>query len=686
MAYDDHNVTITILDVSLSLVHIPRFRLDQLSRPVLKQLLRKNPKFLSLTANALELSIFAEDDELDDFEPLARRDRHKLQKYSSIPGPSTSDEQRRRRSSHIGSGTVEMSPDKWRVLQIDSHNDSLSTYSIIQMFFSVTISYPRYYLGDSGSRVRELSAPLAAAGISILYQSSYLSDFIFVKDSRLPAVMKHLGKAGFTLYNTDLYDLAEGSFVDESMWYGSMPPTPGGMTPAILSRTQNPSSSSIAALSHPLSRQGTFDDLSSSAFLIMHRSKMAESPKTSPSASRTPKKSLSPAAAHVEVLNPVIACVGLNESSSDIWTTKLLTLVGYPELIPSTTSSWSPAHTDQFDKRASLAESLYGSMQYMRESRFRGNGNVDDLIQFNGDDDSGAPTPENQLNIDGFSVGAKGNSSTSADSSPPDSPLTPSSSGNSSSDDEYFSSSPSPYEDEVPPRSRQVSASSPAQSAASSSSTRSLPDRFDTHHISLSNLSRFARPKFARGITSEPSPVGEVEEEVGRDYALVESIPHSHSRSRSQRQRKARAPVPPLRVPYFSFTRTTEGSSLTTDLAALAALFTPEERHMIISPESLLDEGDRLNNIIGSSSTGLSLNQDEQRLVDSLATAINKEIGYQDADGQILDPPTFVADEELLPDGGEEEEGCVPGTMKCLQIDLQKFGLGAYRFFTAFTL
>jgi hypothetical protein len=32
----------------------------------------------------------------------------------------------------------------------------------------------------SGARVNELSAPLAAAGISILYQSSYMSDFIFV--------------------------------------------------------------------------------------------------------------------------------------------------------------------------------------------------------------------------------------------------------------------------------------------------------------------------------------------------------------------------------------------------------------------------------------------------------------------------------------------------------------------------
>ena len=58
-------------------------------------------------------------------------------------------------------------------------------------------------IAQSGSRVRELSAPLAAAGVSIFYQSSYLSDFIFVKESRLPLVMRLLDEAGFTMYNTD---------------------------------------------------------------------------------------------------------------------------------------------------------------------------------------------------------------------------------------------------------------------------------------------------------------------------------------------------------------------------------------------------------------------------------------------------------------------------------------------------
>lgn len=127
-----HNVTITILDTSLSLVHIPRSRLTELNRPVLKQLLRKSPKFLNLTANEIELSIFAEDDELADFEPIARRDRQKQRLRDRADSVSAPAGHRRRRPSHSVDvqDPVEISIERWRVLQIDSHDDSLSTCSI----------------------------------------------------------------------------------------------------------------------------------------------------------------------------------------------------------------------------------------------------------------------------------------------------------------------------------------------------------------------------------------------------------------------------------------------------------------------------------------------------------------------------------------------------------------------------
>jgi hypothetical protein len=79
------------------------------------------------------------------------------------------------------------------------------------------------------------------------------------------------------------------------------------------------------------------------------------------------------------------------------------------------------------------------------------------------------------------------------------------------------------------------------------------------------------------------------------------------------------------RVPFFSFTRTTEGSSLTTEVLLLAALFPPHERYMV-SCSGELDEADR------------------------------------------RDTNAVESDDEN--DDGEQ------GPLRCLQIDLRRFGLG----------
>lgn len=39
----------------------------------------------------------------------------------------------------------------------------------------------KYYIEMSGKRINDLSAPLAQAGISIFYLSTYQTDFIFVR-------------------------------------------------------------------------------------------------------------------------------------------------------------------------------------------------------------------------------------------------------------------------------------------------------------------------------------------------------------------------------------------------------------------------------------------------------------------------------------------------------------------------
>lgn len=128
---DAPHATITILDVSLSLVHIPRSRVADLNRPILKQLLRRSPKFLNLTANELELSIFVENDALGEFEVVARKDRQKLRCRELAATGAASRRRRREAKLNLTLQPVEISLDKWRVLQIDSHEDALSKFHYV---------------------------------------------------------------------------------------------------------------------------------------------------------------------------------------------------------------------------------------------------------------------------------------------------------------------------------------------------------------------------------------------------------------------------------------------------------------------------------------------------------------------------------------------------------------------------
>ncbi|KAL5487912.1 hypothetical protein ACEPAI_6020 [Sanghuangporus weigelae] len=596
MDNESHNVTtISILDVSLSLVHIPRSRVPELNRPILKQLLRKGPKFLNLTANEIELSIFTEEDELMDFEPVARRDRQKQRLRDTASGVPA---HRRRRRSHSYEAVdaLEISLEKWRVLQIDSHDDSLS---------------------NSGSRVRELSSPLAAAGISILYQSSYLSDFIFVKAARLPEVVNILGAEGFTLYNANPYEsynapgaAGEGilaHFSDEANAYSvNHPGTPGTMSPAVFSRTRSPSMASLAAFSNAMSKPGTVEELTST--LLMHRTKMSGSPMsscTTSRASRTPKKSLSPTAAPVEVLAPDLACVGLTESAADVWSVKIITLVGYPELIPTPIiepipSSSRISHGEH--RRNSLVESLYGCPPNIPHR------NTSSPV-------AGPLSPSAVFSHD------REDSDAEKDSDSATRPKSSSSSYSSSDGDEYFSSS-SPYN-----RTRPSSDTAPSPvSTTSQSSAQSLPERLDEFRKSG------RQPRLSKILTV---PLHHVQPNASpsEDDHLPRSRTHSSSRL---------AEAQALRVPFFSFTRTSEGSSLTTDTCILSALFAPDERHMVICSGTLLDAGDEHN----------------------ARAAIEEQLGAVNDSRSMFDLDCEEFDEET-----------VSGPMKCLQIDLQRFGL-----------
>lgn len=108
------------------------------------------------------------------------------------------------------------------------------------------------------------------------------------------------------------------------------------------------------------------------------------------------------------------------------------------------------------------------------------------------------------------------------------------------------------------------------------------------------------------------------------------------SRSRSQSTSSSVSSSSPL-VPFFSFTRTSEGSSLAAPVNLLAALFPASERHMVMCSQEL----DVLD----------SRNASPERWAEE--------------------------DEGSVEDEGPEGELPEPmGQLKCLQIDLRKFGLG----------
>ncbi|KAG2013311.1 hypothetical protein CC2G_010237 [Coprinopsis cinerea AmutBmut pab1-1] len=306
-------VTITLLPVSLSLVHIPRSRVSHVSHPILRQILHPNPGFLNITCNDIELSIFAEDHMLEDFEPLARKDRRRQRSRS---GSNQS-------KNGLEFQPVEVSYERWSVLQIDSHSNQID---------------------NSGARVHELSAPLAAAGISILYQSSYMSDFIFVKEARIQDVLNLFSKAGFDLYSSDS----------------------GLLNSAPLSRPDSPSSDTLPPL---------FDNTHLvSAVLTRSASAKDVSVPRSEADSMTPtsrNKSHSPTLSEVRILEPDLACVGLSdEFGVDHWGLKIVKLVAFPDLIPSTSrrSSQNSSVTDCSSQSAPHS-SLYGSLEYIKMDR-----------------------------------------------------------------------------------------------------------------------------------------------------------------------------------------------------------------------------------------------------------------------------------------------------------------------------
>ncbi|KAF8969424.1 hypothetical protein BDZ97DRAFT_1795567 [Flammula alnicola] len=531
-------VTIALLPVSLSLVHIPRSRLDSLSHPILRQLLHPNPAFLNITCNEIELSIFAEHHILQDFEPVARKDRHR-QRSRSGSGSS------KKSTSHSAPPyePVEISYEKWSVLQIDSHSDQID---------------------KSGTRVYDLSAPLAAAGISILYQSSYMSDFIFVKESRLQEAMDLFASAGFDLYRSD-----------------SNPP----ISPSYSPITDDGASANFP--SHSTQNMGAVFTRNISEKNLPKTSDMtsSEAPATGQQSPRS--KSHSPTSGEVRILRPDLACVGLSdELGVDHWGLKIVKLVAFPDLIPP-----SP-RVANLRPRSASKKSTHDNLAtpYSLPP-------VVDLTS--------APLFQTHLN---------GGSSSSSSSS--------------SDDDGYFSHSP-----------QNVSTTS-----LTTSTSRSYSDL-----QSLSYNSSMYKPP-SKHFAANLSPLSPITPKAQTPLPRLTVV--------TDATRMTAPPKTESHVPFFSFTRTPEGSSLTADVDVLATLFPPHERHMVICSGELDAADLRLQGELQGQGSYSSDEDEEGEFGDAL---------YLHVRGSARRSRSRSSGS-----GNDDSNG---NSLKCLQIDLRRFGL-----------
>ncbi|GAA5967173.1 hypothetical protein JCM3765_001552 [Sporobolomyces pararoseus] len=173
--------TLTILPCHLSLVHIPLDNVNQLMHPILQtwwyrdshqheQATTRRDPFFALCRNQLELSLFAS----------SRIIKQNFGTYY----PSKAQEGR--------DSTLE---DK--VL--------ISDHPWIALEICVAVNG----IEEAGHRIHTLTSPLAALSISILFLSTFSSDFILVRAKDLSTVIQVLQQEGFT-FNDDEDDLDYG--------------------------------------------------------------------------------------------------------------------------------------------------------------------------------------------------------------------------------------------------------------------------------------------------------------------------------------------------------------------------------------------------------------------------------------------------------------------------------------------
>ncbi|KAJ3046488.1 hypothetical protein HK097_000816 [Rhizophlyctis rosea] len=244
--------SISILPVRLKLLTLPKESLPGIMHAVVRNLyFRRRDTFFSYTENSLEVSIVA------DVETVARD----FPKPAACPG-------------------LVVCEDPFRALQIDSEYNGLE---------------------DSGKRINQLSAPLARAGISIFYLSTYQTDFVFVKEKRIPLVISVLESTGFEF--ADLEDL-------------DIPLTPTS-TPASTTTPEPSLSASFEPPSH-----------------MMDRTNGSVSPRSLASSRAGDHAIVDPRLLDKKLVpGNTLRLVGLNREYVEGWAMKIVRIIFYPEVL-----------------------------------------------------------------------------------------------------------------------------------------------------------------------------------------------------------------------------------------------------------------------------------------------------------------------------------------------------------------
>lgn len=401
--------------------------------------------------------------------------------------------------------------------------------------------------------------------------------------------MSLLASAGFDLYSSDPENLTSQVSAFAS-------PT---LSPLMVSTDDNASVNLL-----DLSASVTVHTISPESGAVFTRSRSSTDPERSPQYAKNSSRTLlprsqshSPSACEVRILEPDLTSIGLSDDTADMWTTKIIKLLAFPDLISCSGIGRSGrGRSSAPDRRQPSLESDFPS------------------------------TPPNELDSVTGTLGDTVRLLWTLDSE--------SDSSSSQTDDTTRDGLYTP---------RDSNPQSPSELLFDAEHGKPWQeDGCSTEDADVNDGSTYFSSSRDTGSVDEddPSYLVPPSAQLNMDTPTVEKTINVSSPTRSQSASASSTyeSSEDSLVPFFSFTRTPEGSSLTASVPLLAALFPPSERHMV----SCCDELD---------------------ILDSRAVS-----------------PEQASRSDAEADGAEESDGKLSGTLKCLQIDLRKFGLGEPRF------